>query len=112
MTEPAAPDEPRGRTRISTRAITRVVSAVAATTLGVRADQVTVSVKDTAGALNVTLRVALRGPTADRAAPDADWTERVQHEILRTAADLTGVEIAGVTVRLTGAGILSPGRPD
>ena len=62
---PAAP-ESRGRTHISTRALTRVVTAVAADALGVRLGQVSVDMADDAGWLDLTVRVPLRAVPLER----------------------------------------------
>ena len=102
---------PRGTTRIVARAMTRVVSAVAADVLGVRPNQVRVDLADAAGRLDLTVRTPLRLLPLDRGQTDAsadddalDRAERAQHDIRGTVATLTGADVAGVTVRFTGAG--------
>ena len=109
----------RGSTRITTRAMTRVVSAVAADALGVRPSQVSVRLADSDGGLDLTVRAPIRVVPLDDSTLDAaadgtilDRTDRAQHQIRGTVADLTGAEIAGVVVRLTGARIRRPDRVD
>ncbi|TFB99583.1 hypothetical protein E3O42_13620 [Cryobacterium adonitolivorans] len=108
---------PLGATHITARAMTGLVSAVAAGALGVRPSQVRVDLGDTAGRLNLTVRAPLRllpldqaetGAPADNTAQDR--TERAQHDIRGTVATLSGADIAGVTVRLTGARSRPPKR--
>ena len=119
MTGSTAPLDPRGHTRITDRAMTRLVAAVAADALGLRPNQVSVDVADAGGRLDLTVRVPSRAlpvghgrtdPPADGTVPEP--TERAQHDIRGTVTALTGAEIAGVTVRLTGARIRLPGRSD
>nr|RZI37291.1 hypothetical protein BJQ95_00281 [Cryobacterium sp. SO1] len=108
----------RGRTRVTARAMTRVVSAVAAESLGVKPSQVSVDLADVGGRLDLTVRTPLRVLPPDQvgtAPADGavlDRTERAQHDIRGTVATLTGADIAGVTVRLTGAKIRWPKRAD
>jgi len=110
---------PRGRTDITSRAMTRVVSAVAAESLGVRPSQVTVDLADAAGRLDLTVRTPIRvlpldavDTAADAGADDSILarTEHAQHQIRGTVGELTGADIAGVTVRLTSARIRLPRR--
>ena len=110
---------PLGRTRVTARAMTRVVSAVAAESLGVKPGQVSVDLADAAGRLDLTVRTPIRVLPRDHlegAAPAdgtaLDRTERAQHDIRGTVAALTGADIAGVTVRLTGARLRLPKRAD
>ncbi|ANP74683.1 hypothetical protein [Cryobacterium arcticum] len=113
----------RGSTRITTRAMTRVVSAVAADALGVRPSQVSVRLADADGGLDLTVRAPIRvvplhdSPLDTAAETPADGTildrtDRAQRRIRGTVADLTGAQIAGVVVRLTGARIRRPDRVD
>jgi hypothetical protein len=53
-------ETPRGHTRVSSRAVSRVVSALAAEALGVAARQVTVDLAENGGALDITVRVPVR----------------------------------------------------
>lgn len=110
---------PHGTNRITARAMTRLVSAVAADALGVRPSQVRVDLADAAGRLDLAVRTPIRLLPLDRdetAAPadgtTLDRTERAQHDIRGTVATLTGADIAGVTVRLTGARGRQPKRVD
>ncbi|MET0955771.1 MAG: hypothetical protein ABWY68_07435, partial [Cryobacterium sp.] len=106
----------RGHTHITSRAMTRLVSAVAAAALGVQPRQVSVDLADTEGRLDLTVRVPLRvlppewaadagAEPSDRARPD-----RAEQQIRSGVAELTGTEIGGVTVQLTQARIHLPGR--
>jgi hypothetical protein len=106
---------PRGATRITARAMNRLVSAVAADALGVPPSQVKVNVAASAGRLDLSVRTPAARPPGGRgttAAPtedaDPDRAEHAQHDIRGTVAALTGADIAGVTVRLTGAGSIPP----
>jgi len=110
---------PHGTNRITARAMTRLVSAVAADALGVRPSQVRVDLADAAGRLDLTVRTPIRLLPLDRDETDApadsttlDRTERAQRDIRGTVATLTGADIAGVTVRLTGARGRPPKRVD
>lgn len=112
-------DTARGRTRISSRAVSRVVVAVAAEALGVKPGRVSVDLADAAGALDVTVRVPRRalpvddGPaTADATDDDAirARTEHTQQQVRSTAGELTGIRFGGVTVRLTANRLHRPGR--
>ncbi|WEO77425.1 hypothetical protein BJQ94_19075 [Cryobacterium sp. SO2] len=113
------PATQRGLTHISSRAMTRVVSAVAADALGIAPSQVSVDLADAAGRLDVTVRAPIRVLPLDRAdsAPDAQGedsilarAEQSQHHIRGAVGELTGADIAGVTVRLTSARIRLPRR--
>lgn len=109
----------RGRTQITARAMTRVVSAVAAESLGVKPSQVRVDLADASGRLDLTVRTPIRvlpldavDTTADAGADESILarTEHAQQQIRGTVGELTGADIAGVTVRLTSARIRLPGR--
>lgn len=109
----------RGRTLVTARAMTRVVSAVAAESLGVKPSQVSVDLADAAGRLDLTVRTPRRVLPLDQVETVApadgavlDLTERAQRDIRGSVATLTGADIAGVTVRLTGAKIRWPKRAD
>ena len=106
-----------GRTHITSRAMTQLVSAVAAAALGVRPRQVSVDLEGTQDRLDLTVRVPLRVLPPEWAAADAGdesqdltRTERAQRQIRSEAAELTGSEIGRVTVRVTQARIHLPGR--
>jgi len=109
----------RGRTRITERAMSRLVSAVTADTLGVRPDQVTVDLADASGRLDLSMQAPIRVRPLERGDGPApmegtilDRTERAQHDIRNIVTELTGAQISGVTVRLTGAHIRVPKRVD
>ena len=118
MTGSTAPLDPRGHTRITDRAMTRLVAAVSAEALGVRPGQVSVDMAEAGGRLDLTVRVPSRALPVEHGHTDApddtvpDPTERAQHDIRGTVTALTGAEIAGVTVRLTDSRIRLPGRSD
>lgn len=108
---------PRGRTRITTRALTRLISAVSAEALAVTAAEVTVELTDAAGRLAVHVRSAIRigsltgGNTAGHRGPTVlDRAERAQEHIRRETGRLTGTDVAHVTVQLSGAIIRPEGR--
>jgi hypothetical protein len=116
----------RGRTQIGSRAVTQVVSAVAAEALGVRRRQVSVDLVDTAGVIDVTVRASRRAlpgakadagfdaaadttvHAADESADDSDQalsdqarTEHTRTQVRSTGGRLTGIRVGDVTVRLT-----------
>ena len=111
MTSVPRIDTPRGHTEVSTKAMTRLVSAVAAEALGVTPGQVTVDHADADGALDVTVRVPIRALPGEPGRPGADTTDagdavqaradRTQQHIRGTVTALTGTPINEVTVRLT-----------
>jgi hypothetical protein len=112
---------PRGRTHISTRAMTRLVSAVAAESLGVKPSQVSVNLADSAGRLDLSVRAPIRVLPLDAVEAATDGaedesilarSEQAQQHIRGTVGELTGADIAGVTVRLTSARIRLPRRAD
>ncbi|TIH33585.1 hypothetical protein D4765_14710 [Subtercola vilae] len=110
-----------GRTRITSRALNRVVTAVAADALGVEVRSVSVDLADEAGQLVVTVRSPLRVVSLTRVQDDLSLVARTsgtileraaaaQQQIRRQAADLTGSEIARVVIRLTGVDIRTERR--
>lgn len=121
MTDTTLATAPRGLTHITSRAMSRVVSAVAADALGIVPSQVSVTLSDAAGRLDVTVRAPIRVLPLDRAGTTPDGqdedsvlarTEKAQHHIRGAVGELTGADIAGVTVRLTSARIRLPRRVD
>lgn len=109
MTSIPSSDTPRGRTEISSRAITRVVSAVAAEALGVDAGRVSVDLTETAGRLDITLRTPDAAVPSHPADANAETiqddtvsarTEQAEQDVRVTVGELTGVPIGGVTVQL------------
>jgi hypothetical protein len=93
-------DTPRGHTQISSRAMTRLVSAVAAEALGIASGDVSVDLAESHGELTVTVRAPL-GSLADGQDPDHDdrGTAEAEERIRGTVTELTGATIAAVTVR-------------
>lgn len=124
-------DTSRGHTQISSRAMTRVVSAVAAEALGVAPGQVSVDLEESAGSLDVTVRTPLKavpdepGDAADSTGADSTGadstgstgsdssetrTGQAQQQVRDTVGELTGVPIGDVTVRLTKPLLHLPGQ--
>lgn len=117
MTAPEAPatEPPRGRTRVTSRALSRVVSAVTAEALGVQAKQVGVELRDERGALAVsvsspvpllTLRTARLDGGGFLARSGGSLLDRSEHaqQVLRERVHaLTGSTVGPITVRFTGA---------
>ncbi len=109
VSEPA----PRGRTTVTSRALTRVSEAVAAETFGVRSGDVRVDLSDRNGLLalvvNTPIRVApLAGIDRSGGMRDSTIIERAargQGSIHSSVTAITGAEIAHVTVHLTGVDI-------
>ncbi len=115
MTDTAATLEQRlpGRTRILRRALTKIVAAVAADTLGVEARQVNVGLRDEHGRLALTVASPIRIASLQQILqrPDAlestggSLTARAtlaQTTIRDRVSTLTGSEIGHITVVLTG----------
>ncbi|MCS5716383.1 hypothetical protein NVV95_17690 [Herbiconiux sp. CPCC 205716] len=111
----------RGRNRIASKALNRVVAAVTAEALGVSASTVSVDLADSQGLLALTVSTPVRvvslsrverepssvirsgGPILDRVA--------VAQDTIRTRVEqLTGSTIARVTVRVTGIDIRTEER--
>jgi hypothetical protein len=120
LAKPAAPlavdRSATGRTRITARALNRLVAAVAAEALGVSARAVSVDLTDSAGKLAVTVRSPLRVASLARVQDDRALVERTggtlleraaaaQQQIRARASALSGSSIDTVTVRLTGVDI-------
>lgn len=110
---PAA-EPPRGRTRVTSRALSRVVSAVTAEALGVRAKHVGVELRDERGVLAVSVSTHLPLMALRRARGDdgflersggslLDRSERAQQVLRDRVATLTGSTVGPVTIRFTGA---------
>jgi uncharacterized alkaline shock family protein YloU len=103
-----------GRTRITSRALDRVVSAVTADELGVGVTQVSVDLSDDGGALTLTVRAPINVVSLERSMADAgaiaraggsviDRAARAQENIRSRIQALTGSEISRVQLRLTNA---------
>lgn len=105
-----------GRTRITTRSLTRVVSAVTAEALGVDAGHVGVDLDDREGTLAVTVKTPIRVVSLDRVRTErsvvqrtggsiVDRATRAQETIRDRVSALTGFSIGRVAVRITGVNI-------
>lgn len=103
-------DTTRGHTRIGNRAVSQVMSAIAAEALGVRRRQVSIALTDTAGVVDVTVRAprrALPGAAADTGTDASTGddelarTEHTQERVRSAGGELTGIHVGAVTVRLT-----------
>ena len=131
MTSVPSTDTSRGRTQITPRALTRVVTAVAADALGVQHSQVSVDLATSAGSLDITVRTPIKalagepdspaphspaaGDSGDGDSGDSDIqsrTDEAQQHVRATVAELTGLPLGGVTVRLTKSGLHLPGQTD
>jgi uncharacterized alkaline shock family protein YloU len=105
-----------GRTRITTRALDRVVSAVTADELGVDRAEVSVDLSDESGALTLTVRAPIHVISLERSMADPGAVARAGGSVMSRAAraqenirtriqTLTGSQISRVQLRLTGAKI-------
>lgn len=110
-----------GRTRITSRALNRVVSAVSAEALGVDAGRVGVDLSDDAGGLVLTVRSPIRIVALSRVTRDADVVgqtggtileraARAQGVILSRVSELTGYRITRVVLRLESVDIRAEKR--
>lgn len=106
----------RGRTRITSKALNRVVSAVTADALGVDAGHVGVELADHTGALALVVTTPIRVVSLDRVQADSsvvtrnggsivDRADRAQSTIRDRVTSLTGSQIARVTVKISGVTI-------
>ncbi len=109
---PALKSESRGRTRITSRALQRVVAAVAGEALGVDAKHVDADLTDHEGVMDLQVQAPITVPSIARIREDARALERVGGSVLDRAAaaestirdrvrDLTGYDIRRVTLRIT-----------
>jgi hypothetical protein len=95
-----------GRTRVTARALTRVIAALTAEELGVQADHVHVDLDDDEGALAATLRTPIGVAPLRVDAPGPSLTERcaaAQQHLRERVPVLTGRRLSRVSVHLTGA---------
>jgi hypothetical protein len=102
-----------GRTRITTRALTRLIAAVSAEALVVMPDQVSVVVTDAAGKLAIHVRSPIRiNPMTVRhtGATVLERAARAQDHIRLTTARLSGADVTHVTVQVSGAIVSPEGR--
>lgn len=99
-----------GRNRVSTRALTSLISGLVADELHVDADRVRVELADHVGALWATVHTPIGVPslTSGDAVTAArgtllDRCARAQSMLHARVVELTGYRLAQVTLRLTGA---------
>lgn len=113
---PARSTENRGRTRITNRALQRVVAAVAGEALGVDGKDVGTDLTDHDGALDLAVDTPIGVPTIARARQQPDVLQRTGGSIVERCAEaeqtvrdrvheMTGHEIRRVTIRVTGVSI-------
>jgi uncharacterized alkaline shock family protein YloU len=111
----------RGRTTVSSRALERVVSAVTADTFGVTARAVHVNLTDRNGLLALQIRTSTWAASLDRVKRDPAVVEasggtliqrtiNAQTTIRERVTELSGAQIAHVTVQLTGINMQEEGR--
>ncbi|WIB67147.1 hypothetical protein DEI93_14500 [Curtobacterium sp. MCBD17_035] len=101
-----------GRTRVTARALSRVVAALTAEELDVDADHVHVDLEDRDGALAAILRtpIGVRGLDADDAPSLVERCSAAQRTLRDRVPALTGRHLAQVTLHLTGAVIRAERR--
>lgn len=113
---PATRSPGRGRTRITSRALQRVVAAVAGEALGVDAKDVDTDLTDHDGALDLAVDTPIEVPSISRVREQPRAIERSGGSIVERCADaeqvvrdrvheLTGYGIRRVTIRVTGVRI-------
>lgn len=101
-----------GRDRIAPRALERLARAIAAEALGVRIADTAARVVDSAGAIAVRIQSPVAVPPLRDSADDAKGTgltvrlADVAADTRTRLAELTGLEVARVDVRATGAVIV------
>jgi len=111
----------RGRTRITPRALDRVVSQVTAEELSVRARSVGVHLDDDGGALVLTVKAPMRADPLSRVVEDPSAVARGGGSMIDRAASarsnirsrvrsLTGSDISRVLLRLTGVEVAATRR--
>lgn len=112
----AADQTRRGRTRVTPKALDRVVSAVAAEALGVDAGRVDVELADDVGALALVVSTPIRVASLRLVQSDRSGVHRAGGSILERTAQahetirdrvsaVTGSAIGQVTVRISGVSI-------
>jgi len=110
-----------GRTRITPRALSRVVVAIVADTFGIESGAVNVDLGDDHGLLALTVSAPIRVVSLTRVQRDATVVTRTGGPLLERAAHaqatiaervtaLTGSRIGHLTIRLTGTRIRVEGR--
>jgi uncharacterized alkaline shock family protein YloU len=110
-----------GRTRVTAKALSRVVSAVTAEALDVPAGRVGVELADQRGLLALTVTTPIRVVSLDRVLRErgaversggsiADRAARAQDTIRERVTALTGSVVGRVTVRVSGVDIRAEER--
>ncbi|RFA10911.1 hypothetical protein B7R54_18130 [Subtercola boreus] len=110
-----------GHTRVTARALDRLIAAVAADALGVDARTVSIDLADSSGRLAVTVRSPLGVVPLTRVTAEPGIVARTGGSLLERAAsaqkqirirgtELSGSDISTVTVRLTGIDLQREGR--
>jgi hypothetical protein len=111
----------RGRTSVSSKALSKVVSAVSADELEVDASSVSVDLSDSSGKLVLTVRSPIRAVALGRIVRDGSLVERAGGTLLARTAQaqdvirsrvnaLTGYAVDRVIVRVTGVEIKQENR--
>lgn len=111
----AGPDQ-RGRTRITSRALDRIVTRVTADAFGVDPRQVVLDIEDARGDLSLRVRTPLRVPALDEIARDPatvtrgggpilDRANQARESIRERVASITGSTVSRVILEITGADI-------
>lgn len=97
-----------GRDRIAPRALERLARAIAAEALGVRIGETSVRISDAAGAIAVRVQSPVALPPLGDSAGGGLTTRLADAsaDTRRRLAELTGLEVARVDVRATGAVII------
>jgi uncharacterized alkaline shock family protein YloU len=106
----------RGRTRITSKALNRVVSAVTGDALGVDSGRVGVDLADRDGLLGLTVTTPIRVVSLARIESDAsvvgrsggtiiDRSRQAQETIRDRVTEITGSSIDSVTVKVSGVDI-------
>lgn len=110
-----------GRTRITSRALNRVVSAVTSEELGVPSQKVGVDLDDDGGSLTLTVRAPIHVISLAKAMDDPeavmrsggsviDKAGKAQENIRSRVRSLTGSDISRIVLRLTTADITEERR--
>lgn len=107
MTVPVAADPHLpGRTKITARAVRRVVTAVTADAMEVPASSVSVELEDLGGALSIVAKSPVRLTPLGRSTGGSSLVERLssaQSTISERVLTLTGSDVRRVDLRITGA---------
>jgi uncharacterized alkaline shock family protein YloU len=110
-----------GRTHISSRALDRLVSAVAAEAFGSDLKKTSTTLTDDGGQVSLAITTQVKVPSLRRVNDDRgligrtggtvlDRAEAAQKAIKSRVSELTGYSIARVSIRLTGADVVQERR--